>query len=90
MYRFFLLHLLLIVSVSLSLNFPIYSQTIVDPELNIPGSGPLPMMANYLKLKLLQFNYWIPFRTMEMPGSCLHGSMDGSKNSILPLPFSIL
>ena len=32
MYRFFLLHLLLIVSVSLSLNFPIYSQTIVDPE----------------------------------------------------------
>ena len=32
MYRFSLLHLLLVVSVSLSLNFRVYSQTIIDPE----------------------------------------------------------
>ena len=33
MYKFSFLHLLLVVSVSLSLNFPIYSQTITDPEI---------------------------------------------------------
>ena len=33
MYKFSFLHLLLVVSVSLLLNFPIYSQTITDPEI---------------------------------------------------------